>query len=140
MLSTPKICNFLKGLVREGMPQISICDFYIRFAVVYRGRWRGTEVAVKRILNVSKEKIAEILQESKLMEYEIYHYLSPLFDLFHSSQSSFRTLRHPFIITFLGTAIHSDSILIVTDYASRGSLRQVDIMTFSPYHLLTGPF
>ena len=72
------------------------------YGEVYRGIWRGTEVAVKRLLDqdVSPELIAEFKGEVAIM----------------------KRLRHPNIVLFMGAVTKPPNLAIVTEFIPRGSL------------------
>lgn len=72
------------------------------YGEVYRGKWRGTEVAIKRFL------------EQKLS-------ISTVRD-FRLEVSLLSKLRHPNIVLFLGAVITPPQLAIITSYISRGSL------------------
>jgi serine/threonine protein kinase len=69
---------------------------------VYRGTWRGTEVAIKRFLeqNLSPVTIREFRDEVMIMS----------------------KLRHPNIVLFMGAVTQSNQLAIVTQFVARGSL------------------
>uniref|UniRef100_A0A6B2L7C1 Protein kinase domain-containing protein n=1 Tax=Arcella intermedia TaxID=1963864 RepID=A0A6B2L7C1_9EUKA len=69
------------------------------FGNVYRGQWRHTEVAIKRIHNTSQSFIDELYREAELMI----------------------ALRHPNIVTFMACTTKPD-VCLVTEFISRGSL------------------
>jgi hypothetical protein len=72
------------------------------FGEVYRGIWRQTDVAVKRLLDqeVSQQMLAEFRQEISIM----------------------KRLRHPHIVQFLGAVTQPPHLCIVTQFVPRGSL------------------
>eukprot|EP01094_Clydonella_sp_ATCC50884_P016900 TRINITY_DN2859_c0_g1_i4.p1 TRINITY_DN2859_c0_g1~~TRINITY_DN2859_c0_g1_i4.p1 ORF type:complete len:477 (+),score=136.79 TRINITY_DN2859_c0_g1_i4:77-1507(+) len=79
------------------------------FGEVYSGYWRGTKVAIKRML-INNTRVAEdgstledFIREANLMS----------------------TLRHPNIIQFLGATLTDEYIYIVLELAERGSLYDV---------------
>eukprot|EP01128_Nolandella_sp_AFSM9_P003185 TRINITY_DN1371_c0_g1_i2.p1 TRINITY_DN1371_c0_g1~~TRINITY_DN1371_c0_g1_i2.p1 ORF type:complete len:1233 (-),score=220.28 TRINITY_DN1371_c0_g1_i2:114-3776(-) len=74
------------------------------FAIVYRGKWRGVEVAIKKIVNIKDVDEVEVLfKESNTM----------------------MSLRHPHIISYLGTSADKETIYIVTAYAHLGPLKKI---------------
>ncbi|CAL5186657.1 unnamed protein product [Lathyrus oleraceus] len=72
------------------------------YGEVYRGEWRGTEVAVKRFLNqdISGEALEEFISEVRIM----------------------KRLRHPNVVLFMGAVIRPPNLSIVTEFLPRGSL------------------
>ena len=82
-------------------------------AVVYKGRWRGVEVAVKmqRLSLDNNDDLfgfqdacnAEIQQEAQLM----------------------KSLSHPNIVLFMEAGFYNGSICIISEFCQRGSLRDV---------------
>ncbi|GLI69747.1 hypothetical protein VaNZ11_014425 [Volvox africanus] len=72
------------------------------YGEVYRGTWRGTEVAIKRFLeqNLSQVTIKEFRDEVMIMS----------------------KLRHPNIVLFMGAVTQSNQLAIVTQFMPRGSL------------------
>jgi len=75
------------------------------FGVVYRGRWKGVDVAVKRLI---KQK----LEEKTLLS-------------FRAEIAFLAELRHPNIILFVGACTKSPNLCIVTEYAKQGALREI---------------
>ncbi|GAM28475.1 hypothetical protein SAMD00019534_116510 [Acytostelium subglobosum LB1] len=75
------------------------------FGVVYRGVWRGQEVAVKMLKtkNLSKELLEEVNREVDLMN----------------------KLRHPNIVSFVGSVKTSVNLCLVSEYIAMGSLGKV---------------
>jgi ankyrin repeat protein/tRNA A-37 threonylcarbamoyl transferase component Bud32 len=74
------------------------------FGVVYKGEWRGIEVAVKQII---KEKMS-----------------SELFERFLQEISIMSKLHHPNVLLLCGACLQP-KICYVTEYMSQGSLRDV---------------
>ena len=72
------------------------------FGEVYRGKWRGGDVAVKRLFtkNPAEKILFELKKESLIMS----------------------NLRHPNILLFLGSCINPPNLCIVTEYMKLGSL------------------
>ncbi|KAI4351011.1 hypothetical protein L6164_005405 [Bauhinia variegata] len=72
------------------------------YGEVYRGEWRGTEVAVKRFLDqdISGESLEEFKSEVQLM----------------------KRMRHPNVVLFMGAVIRPPNLSIVTEFLPRGSL------------------
>jgi len=84
------------------------------FGVVYKGSWRGTTVAVKKLLNDDMEEpeYREFVREAEIMS----------------------QLRHPHVVLFLGACVGSvnkktlqapSPICLVTEFLARGNLAQV---------------
>ena len=72
------------------------------FGEVYRGMWRSTEVAVKKLID------QDITEESK--------------EEFLGEVSIMRRLRHPNIVLFMGVITTRNDLAIVTEFLPRGSL------------------
>ena len=79
------------------------------FGIVYKGKWRGQDVAVKQILS-NKEK-----------------------DSFHIEIITLTSVQHPNIIKLFG-ANDLDPIMIVMEFAECGSLYKCKLYTY-PYDL-----
>jgi len=75
------------------------------FGEVFKGIWRGTEVAVKKLLN--QRMTDEALQE------------------FRSEVQMLRSLRHPNIVLFMGVCTVPPNFAIVTEFCARGTLFDV---------------
>ncbi len=73
------------------------------YGVVYKGKWKGVEVAVKRLV---KQK----LDERALLE-------------FRAEVAFLSELHHPNIVLFIGACVKRPNLCIVTDFASKGSLK-----------------
>eukprot|EP01105_Mastigella_eilhardi_P010730 TRINITY_DN2496_c0_g1_i1.p1 TRINITY_DN2496_c0_g1~~TRINITY_DN2496_c0_g1_i1.p1 ORF type:complete len:1030 (-),score=229.84 TRINITY_DN2496_c0_g1_i1:43-2742(-) len=74
------------------------------FGVVYRGKYRGQEVAIKMLKNkenTDAEHLAEFKKEVTIME----------------------TLRNPYIVYFVGASHLSERLALVTEFLPLGSLR-----------------
>ncbi|KNA15902.1 hypothetical protein SOVF_094070 isoform A [Spinacia oleracea] len=72
------------------------------YGEVYRGDWRGTEVAVKRFLD--QDIFGESLEE------------------FKSEVHIMKRLRHPNVVLFMGAITRPPYLSIVTEFLHRGSL------------------
>jgi hypothetical protein len=72
---------------------------------VYRGRWRGIEVAVKRLAGKRFD------EESRLR--------------FREEAALLARVRHPHVVLFIGVCLRSPNVCIVTEWIPRGSLRDV---------------
>eukprot|EP00029_Vermamoeba_vermiformis_P004785 TRINITY_DN1541_c0_g1_i1.p1 TRINITY_DN1541_c0_g1~~TRINITY_DN1541_c0_g1_i1.p1 ORF type:complete len:680 (-),score=61.52 TRINITY_DN1541_c0_g1_i1:70-2109(-) len=72
---------------------------------VYRGYWRGTEVAIKKMptVNITQNFMKDMLREAEIM----------------------KSLRHPNVLTFMGASTEWPDICIITEYMPKGSLWQV---------------
>ncbi|XP_021771157.1 probable serine/threonine-protein kinase SIS8 isoform X1 [Chenopodium quinoa] len=72
------------------------------YGEVYRGDWRGTEVAVKRFLDqdIYGESLEEFKSEVRIM----------------------KRLRHPNVVLFMGAITRPPNLSIVTEFLHRGSL------------------
>eukprot|EP01133_Synstelium_polycarpum_P012480 gene12480-14648_t len=75
------------------------------FGIVYRGQWRGQDVAIKKlkITHLSSELVADVYREMDLMN----------------------KLRHPNIVSFVGAVKTSDKLCLVSEFISMGSLASV---------------
>lgn len=93
------------------------------YGTVYRTKWRGTVVAVKKLrveMPVPADKYAEFLSTS------------------HSDEcQAMASLRHPNIAMFLGACTKPPNLCIIIEYCSRGSLWEVlrDQNTPMPWYL-----
>ena len=72
------------------------------YGEVFRGQWRGTEVAVKRFLD--QQMSPQLTQE------------------FRAEVAIMKRLRHPNIVLFMGAVPKPPNLSIVTEYMPRGSL------------------
>jgi hypothetical protein len=72
---------------------------------VYRGTWRGVDVAVKRM---ARNRFDE---ESRLQ--------------FREEAALLARMRHPHVVLFIGVSLCSPNMCIVTEWMPRGSLREV---------------
>ncbi|GMH39148.1 hypothetical protein BSKO_07046 [Bryopsis sp. KO-2023] len=72
------------------------------FGEVFKGVWRGTDVAVKRFMetDITKEMLKEFQAEVRIM----------------------MRLRHPNVLLFMGATVHPPNLCIVTQFLPRGSL------------------
>lgn len=75
------------------------------FGEVYRATWRGSNVAVKKLLQ-------QRLSEATLLD-------------FYAEVTLLADLRHPNICTFMGACTASPNVAIVTEYFPRGSLHRL---------------
>jgi len=72
------------------------------YGVVYRGKWKGVEVAVKRFI---KQK----LDERRMLE-------------FRAEMAFLSELHHPNIVLFIGACVKKPNLCIVTEFMKQGSL------------------
>jgi serine/threonine protein kinase len=75
------------------------------YGVVYRGRWKGVEVAVKRFV---KQK----LDERRMLE-------------FRAEMAFLSELHHPNIVLFIGACVKRPNLCIVTEFVKQGSLKDI---------------
>ncbi|KAH3765580.1 serine/threonine protein kinase [Pelomyxa schiedti] len=74
------------------------------FGAVYKGEWRGTEVAIKQIqAQAVQHKLDEFEREVEIL----------------------RLLRHPQVVLFMAFGVDQDYLYIVTEYMSEGSLADI---------------
>jgi len=75
------------------------------FGQVYRGQWRGTEVAIKKLpmQNFTQQMIDDFMREIHLLS----------------------LLRHPNIVQFLGAIAVPPTPILVTEFMERGSLHAI---------------
>jgi serine/threonine protein kinase len=73
------------------------------YGVVFRGKWKGVDVAVKRI-------IKQTLDERTMLE-------------FRAEMAFLSELRHPNIVLFIGVCVQRPNLAIVTEFVKRGSLK-----------------
>eukprot|EP00727_Mastigamoeba_balamuthi_P009715 m51a1_g5366 putative protein serine threonine (780) ;mRNA; r:516582-519978 len=73
------------------------------FGTVYRGTWRGSEVAIKQIRGGSYLSLEELGREIDILE----------------------QIRSPFVVTFYGAAVVPRRVSLVTEFAPHGSLAGV---------------
>nr|UMO78191.1 Serine/threonine protein kinase [Pandoravirus belohorizontensis] len=74
-------------------------------AMVYRGRWRGVDVAVKRFAN-------QRVDERRRIE-------------FRAETAALAAVRHPYVVTFVGACVAPPDLCVVTEFVRRGSMRRV---------------
>lgn len=74
------------------------------YGEVYRGKWRGTDVAVKRLLDQNGE---DVLRE------------------FASEVHILSRLRHPRVVLWMGVIVEPNNLSIVTEFMNKGSLGKV---------------
>ncbi|EGG16648.1 putative transmembrane protein [Cavenderia fasciculata] len=78
------------------------------FGVVYRGQWRGQDVAIKKL------KIGHLMGGSSDLINDVYREM----DLMNK-------LRHPNIVSYVGAVKTSDKLCLVSEYIPMGSLAKV---------------
>jgi len=74
---------------------------------VYKGRWRNTDIAIKKF----------IIHQSKMQEKDIRDFKQEVYVM--------RTLTHPNVILFLAAVTKPPNLCIVTEYLKHGSLYHV---------------
>lgn len=72
------------------------------FGTVYRGKWRGTDVAIKKLS--TEDGVAHGIQD------------------FRGEIATHAKLRHPNIVLFLGAVTEPPELCLVTEYVERGNL------------------
>nr|UMO80375.1 Serine/threonine protein kinase [Pandoravirus aubagnensis] len=75
------------------------------YGVVYRGRWKGVDVAVKRL---AKQR----LTERRALD-------------FRAEVACLSELSHPNVVLFVGACVQAPNLCVVTEYVARGSLAGV---------------
>ncbi|AVK76543.1 serine-threonine kinase [Pandoravirus neocaledonia] len=75
------------------------------YGVVYRGRWKGVDVAVKRL---AKQR----LTERRALD-------------FRAEVAFLSELNHPNVVLFVGACVQAPNLCVVTEYVERGSLSDV---------------
>ncbi len=75
------------------------------YGVVFRGKWKGVEVAVKRFI---KQK----LDERRMLE-------------FRAEMAFLSELHHPNIVLFIGACVKKPNLCIVTEFVKQGSLKEI---------------
>ncbi|KAI9905684.1 hypothetical protein PsorP6_014031 [Peronosclerospora sorghi] len=84
-------------------------------AVVYRGKWRGANVAVKmKAVIAALESAADLAEFQQACNEEI-----------QAEAEVMRGLCHPNIVLFMEAGFYRGSICIISEYCARGSLRDV---------------
>ncbi|KAH7469329.1 putative serine/threonine-protein kinase/receptor R818 [Phytophthora ramorum] len=84
-------------------------------AVVYLGKWRGANVAVKmKAVLAALENAADIVEFQHACNVEI-----------QAEAEVMRGLCHPNIVLFMEAGFYRGSICIISEYCARGSLRDV---------------
>nr|UDO46925.1 ser/thr kinase [Pandoravirus massiliensis] len=74
-------------------------------AMVYRGRWKGIDVAVKRFAN-------QRVDERRQVE-------------FRAETAALTAVRHPYVVAFVGACVAPPNLCVVTEFVRRGSMRRV---------------
>jgi serine/threonine protein kinase len=75
------------------------------YGVVYKGKWKGVDVAVKRF-------IKQQLDERRLLE-------------FRAEMAFLSELHHPNIVLFIGACVKRPNLCIVTEFVKHGALREL---------------
>jgi serine/threonine protein kinase len=75
------------------------------YGVVYRGKWKGIEVAAKRFI---KQK----LDERRMLE-------------FRAEMAFLSELHHPNIVLFIGACVKRPNLCIVTEFVKQGALKEI---------------
>jgi serine/threonine protein kinase len=75
------------------------------YGLVFHGRWKGMEVAVKRFI---KQK----LTECRLLE-------------FRAEMAFLSELHHPNVVVFIGACVKTPNLCIVTEFVKQGALRDI---------------
>jgi serine/threonine protein kinase/ABC-type phosphate transport system substrate-binding protein len=75
------------------------------YGMVYKGKWKGVEVAVKRFI---KQKLDE------------RHMLD-----FRAEMAFLSELHHPNIVLFIGACVKRPNLCIVTEFVKQGSLKEI---------------
>ncbi|QBZ81757.1 Serine/threonine protein kinase, catalytic domain containing protein [Pandoravirus celtis] len=73
--------------------------------MVYRGRWKGVDVAVKRFPN-------QRVDERRLVE-------------FRAETAALALVRHPYVVAFVGACVTPPDLCVVTEFVPLGSMRRV---------------
>lgn len=75
------------------------------YGVVYRGLWKGVDVAVKRFI---KQKLAE----ERMLE-------------LRAEMTILSGLHHPNVVVFIGACVRMPNLCLITEFMKQGSLREV---------------
>jgi len=75
------------------------------FGTVYRGKWKGVDVAVKRFIN---QKMTEKVMLN-----------------FRAEVAFLSELNHPNVVLFIGACVKRPNLCVVTEYVKQGSLRSI---------------
>jgi ABC-type phosphate transport system substrate-binding protein len=77
------------------------------FSEVYKGKWLGTSVAIKRMLvtkrDDSSDPIGDFVKETSIMN----------------------TMRHPNIVQYLGATVKSPHLYIITEFCDKGDMQTI---------------
>jgi serine/threonine protein kinase len=82
-----------------------------RYGQVYKGTWKGTDVAVKMM--TAAESVAKNARESFVVE-----------------ARTMAHLRHPNVVLFMGASTKPPNMCIVMEFMALGSLFDVRIISF----------
>ena len=86
------------------------------FGVVWRGRWRGTDVAIKTLTSSSPEAVKDLLNEIATLK---------------------RVSNHKHIVQFFGACVDGGEVFIVMEFMARGSME--DILCKGPWRSVPFP-
>ncbi len=75
------------------------------YGVVYRGKWKGVDIAVKRFIN-------QKLDERSMLE-------------FRAEMAFLSELHHPNIVLFIGACVKKPNLCIVTEFVKQGSMKDI---------------
>ncbi len=75
------------------------------YGVVYRGKWKGVDIAVKRFI---KQK----LDESSMLE-------------IRAEMAFLSELHHPNIVMFIGACVRRPNLCIMTEFVKQGSMKDI---------------
>jgi hypothetical protein len=97
--------NLCRWIIDFGEVQVGKQVGLGSYGVVFRGKWKGVEVAVKRFI---KQK----LDERRMLE-------------FRAEMAFLSELHHPNIVLFIGACVKKPNLCIVTEFMKLGSLRDI---------------
>jgi serine/threonine protein kinase len=97
--------NLCRWIIDFGEVQVGRQVGLGSYGVVYKGKWKGVEVAVKRFI---KQK----LDERRMLE-------------FRAEMAFLSELHHPNIVLFIGACVKKPNLCIVTEFMKQGSLKDI---------------
>lgn len=99
-------------------------DADFRYSTIFTpiGLYKGQLYAIKKIRKKSVDITREMKMELKIVSRSTGKFLS---DLFHHSSFQLRDIRHDNLNAFIGACTEPPNICIITEYCSRGSLKDV---------------